>query len=74
MDELASKLQDYLSVRRNNDSIIVEEFTKLSAGSEAEKYSFVEISIVDTETIANKFLLRMYPDYCDSYGVKNEFT
>ena len=74
MNELASKLQEYLSVRRNNDSIIVEEFGRLDFGSEAEKYSFVEISIVNKKTISNKFVLRMYPDNCDGYGVKNEFT
>ena len=74
MKELAHKLQEYLSLRRKSDSINVEDFRGLSGGAEAKKYSFVESSFINMKRNATKFVLRMYPDECESYGVKNEFT
>ncbi|NPD89023.1 MAG: phosphotransferase [Asgard group archaeon] len=74
MNELVSKLQKYLSEKRGNNNITIENLEKLNLGFETEKYSFTELSTVDKKTIANKFVLRMFPENCDSYGVKNEFT
>ena len=73
MNELASKLQKYLSSRRNNDTIIVEEFSKLHGGSEIQKYTFVENINVNKKIVANKFVLRIYLDLLPDHCVKNEF-
>ena len=74
MNELANELQEYLSKRRNNESIIVEEFKRLGFGFETKKYTFTEIIKVDSEEIARKYVLRMFPDNYGGYGAKNEFT
>ena len=73
-DSRVSKLQEYLSKRRNDESIIVEDFKRLDFGFETVKYTFTMLSTVDEETTANKFLLRMFPDSYLGYGAKNEFT
>jgi aminoglycoside phosphotransferase (APT) family kinase protein len=74
MKELASKLQEYLSVQRKNESIIVEDFKKLRLGFETEKYTFTERSRADNKTSAVKYILRMFPDNFAGYGAMNEFT
>ena len=74
MNQLAGKLQGYLSAKRKNASIIVEEFRSISFGAEASKYSFLEVSFVNEKRISNKYVIRMYPDSCETYGVKNEYT
>ena len=73
MNELASRLQKYLSEKRGKGNIAIEKFEKLNLGLEVVKYSFTELSLVNKETTANKFLLRMLPDIDESYGAKNEF-
>lgn len=74
MNEQASKLQEYLSKRRNDESIIVEDFKRFDFGFETVKYTFTMLSTVDKLTTKNKFILRMFPDSYLGYGAKNEFT
>ena len=73
MNEQASKLQEYLTIRRKDDSIIVEDFEEFRFGFSTVKYTFTLHSTVDKETTKSKYLLRMFPDGYQGSGAKNEF-
>jgi len=74
MNELASKLQEYLIIRRSDDSIIVEDFEAFRFGFQTVKYTFTLHSTVDKEATTKKYILRMFPDGYRGFGAKNEFT
>ncbi|MHA1420380.1 MAG: HepT-like ribonuclease domain-containing protein [Candidatus Heimdallarchaeaceae archaeon] len=71
MNELASKLQEYLTEERGKDNITIENFEKINLGYETAKYSFTEHSTVDKKTTESKFVLRMLPNVDECYGAKN---
>ncbi|MGC9779581.1 MAG: hypothetical protein HZR80_10100 [Candidatus Heimdallarchaeota archaeon] len=56
MNELASKLQEYLREKNKNEGLIVDDFQILRAGFETVKYSFTERSSFGKETTVKKFV------------------
>jgi aminoglycoside phosphotransferase (APT) family kinase protein len=66
-------LRKYLSEKRDNVSLRIEDISQFTQALETEIYSLSEIFTINNKEIINKLVLRMYPKSYLGFGVKHEY-